>query len=158
MTTDASAAAAEGDGARRPAPLTLAWVEWLGSALSSCEVDTDADIVLAHSATESDGSQFRWHVRIRGGAVKVAAGPPEEADESRTVTFASSRETAWAVAVEGRSAQREVLEGRMKVSGDVRLLLKSRQAIEQISVALSKQPPARSGRDQQEAGRPFGAT
>ena len=137
MTTDTSAVNDGPAGASHPEPFTQEWVEWLAEALSGCAVDSHADIVLAHSATESDGSQFSWQMRIRDGIVTVTAGLPGEADESRTVRFRSSRETAWAIAAEGQSAQRAVLEGRMAVQGDMRLLLRSRRAVQQISEALS---------------------
>ena len=71
------------------------------------------------------------------GRVSVAAGAVNADDSTERVTFTSDRETAWQVAVEGYSAQRAVLHGRMRLDGDVRLLLAARPALDAIGTALT---------------------
>lgn len=124
-----------------PAPeiFTDEWVRWLDAVLSACRVDDAVDLVLEHRVTSDDGSVFCWHVRVASGRVSAAKGPAAE-HADRRVSFASDRETARAIAAEGKSAQRAFAEGRMHLNGDPRLLIAARPAMDAISAALA--PPA----------------
>ena len=116
------------------------WVDWLDSVLSECPVDGAVDLVLEHRVTSEDGSVFCWHVRMGEGRVSAAAEPaPEEAGE-RLMTFTSDRETARAIALDGKSAQRAFAQGRLGLGGDPQRLIAARPALEAIGAALS--PPA----------------
>ena len=120
-----------------PEFLTDGWVAWLDSVLSECRVDPSVDLVLEHRVLMGDGSVYCWHVRIASGRSSAAVGPAGEAPGQALVAFASDRETARAIAIEGGSAQRAFAEGRLHVSGDPRLLLAARPALEAIGAVLT---------------------
>ncbi len=120
-----------------PEFLTDEWVAWLDAALSECRVDDTVELVLEYRASSNDASVFCWHVRVASGRVSAGAGPADKAHDRPVVTLASDRETARAVAIEGRSAQRAFAEGRLQFSGDPRLLLAARPALEAVSAALA---------------------
>lgn len=124
-----------------PDPLTEEWVRWIASKLSGCRVDPDVDIIVQHRVTATDGGEFCWYVRVYGGQAAAAAGLAEGvgSDPGR-LTFTSDRETAWAIAADGASAQRAFLEGRLRLDGDARLLISARPALDALGAALA--PPS----------------
>jgi predicted lipid carrier protein YhbT len=126
--------------AEAPQVFTDEWVAWLDSVLSQCSVGRDVDLVLEHRVADEDGLVFCWHVRVTGGRVWAATGPAGEAYADRCVSFTSDRDTAWAIAAEGSSAQRAFAQGRLHLDGDPRLLIAARPAMDAIGAALS--PPA----------------
>ena len=124
-----------------PEPLTDEWVEWLAARLSGCRVDSETDLIVQHRVddVDADGDEFCWHVRVEDGAVQVAAGPADEtASGTSVVTFMSDSATARAISVEGASAQRAFLEGRLRLGGDVRLLISARPALAALAEALDR--------------------
>ena len=123
-----------------PGIFTDEWVAWLDSVLSTYRVDDTVDLVLEHRVTGDDGSVFCWHVRVASGRVSAATGPAATEHAHRRVSFASDRETARAIAAEGKSAPRAFAEGRLHLDGDPRLLIAARPAMNAIGGALS--PPA----------------
>lgn len=120
-----------------PGIFTDEWVGWLDSVLSACRVDGTVDLVLEHRVTGDDGSVFCWHVRVVSGRVSAATGPAAGDHAHRRVSFASDRETARAIAEEGKSAQRAFAEGRLHLNGDPKLLIAARPVMDAISAALS---------------------
>lgn len=120
-----------------PGIFTDEWVGWLDSVLSTCRVEGTVDLVLEHRVTADDGSVFCWHVRVASGRVSAATGPAAGDHAHRRVSFASDRETARAIAEEGKSAQRAFAEGRLHLDGDPRLLIAARPVMDAIGAALS---------------------
>ena len=120
-----------------PEYFTDEWVRWLDSVLSECRVDGAISLVLEYHVTGDDGSTYCWHVRVASGRVAAAAGRAGETHGLPVVTLASDRDTARAVATEGGSAQRAFAEGRLRFSGDPRLLLAARPALEAIGAVLA---------------------
>ena len=120
-----------------PEFLTDEWVHWLDSVLSECRVDGAVGLVLEYRVSEDDGSVYCWHVRIASGRVSAAVGRAGDASDLALVALASDRETALAIAVGGGSAQRAFAEGRLQFSGDPRLLLAARPAMEAIGAVLA---------------------
>ncbi len=125
------------DSAETPNVFTDEWVAWLDAALARCPVDSAVDLVLEHRVSSEDGSVFCWHVRVTGGRVTAATGPAAEQHADRLVRFTSDRETARAIAEEGKSAQRAFAQGRLHLDGDPRLLIAARPAMDAIGAALS---------------------
>lgn len=123
-----------------PDVFTDEWVAWLDSALARCPVDGAVDLVLEHRVSSEDGSVFCWHVRVAGGRASAATGPAGAGHADRLVRFTSDRETARAIAEDGKSAQRAFAQGRLHLDGDPRLLIAARPAMDAIGAALS--PPA----------------
>ncbi len=120
-----------------PEFLTDAWVEWLDSTLAECLVDDSVALVLQYRVSTGDGSVKCWHVRIASGRVSAKTGQAGESRGTEIVTLASDRETAEEIAIDGGSAQRAFAEGRLYISGDPRLLLAARPALEVIGTALA---------------------
>ena len=133
----------EPDSREMPEMFTGEWVAGLDSVLSQCPVSAAVDLVLEHRVSSEDGSVFCWHVRVAGGRVSAAAGPAGAGSGAGIVSFASDRETARAIAVEGKSAQRAFAEGRLRLAGDAQLLIAARPAMEAIGAVLSPRLPAR---------------
>lgn len=124
-----------------PAPMPVfpsdEWVDWLDAALSECRVDDTVGLVLEYHASDDDAPVFCWHVRIASGRVSAAVGRAGEAHGQPVLRLASDRDTARAIAVGGGSAQRAFAEGRLQFSGDPRLLLEARPAMEAIGAVLA---------------------
>jgi len=113
------------------------WVARLDSVLSQCRLGDATDLVLEYRLSDDDGSVYCWHVRIASGRVSAAAGRSGDEPGEGMVALASDRETAREIAIEGKSAQRAFAEGRLHVSGDPRLLLAARPALEAVGTALA---------------------
>ena len=129
--------AAEATTGDAPEFFTGAWVDWLDSVLSDCRVDGAVGLTLEYRVCDDEGSVRCWHVRIASGRVSAAAGPAGEAPDGAVVALTSDGETARAIAVAGESAQRAFAEGRLRLSGDPRLLLAARPALDAIGTALA---------------------
>ena len=113
------------------------WVAWLDSMLSGCRVAATTDLVLEYHVSDDDSSVYCWHVRIASGRVSAAAGRSGGAPDQAIVVLASDRDTAREIAIEGKSAQRAFAKGRLHLSGDPRLLLAARPALEAIGATLA---------------------
>ncbi len=113
------------------------WVARLDSVLSECRVGDAIDLVLEYQVSGDDGSVYCWHVRIASGRVSAAAGRSGDAPGEAIVALASDRDTAREIAIEGKSAQRAFAEGRLRFSGDPRLLLAARPALAAVGAALA---------------------
>ena len=124
-----------------PEFLTDGWFGWLDSVLSDCRVDGAIGLTLEYRVHDDEGSICCWHVRIASGRVSAATGPAGEASD-QAVTLTSDRETARAIAIAGGSAQRAFAEGRLRLSGDPRLLLAARPALDAIASTLAGAPRA----------------
>ena len=133
---------AEPAGHEPPDFLTDEWVGWLDSVLSQCPVDSEVELVLEHCVTDRDGSAFCWHVRVAEGRVSAAAGPAAERLGAGLVVFTSDRETARAIAADGKSAQRAFAEGRLNLEGDALQLIAVRPVMEAIGAALARSAQA----------------
>ena len=131
---------AEPDSREMPDMFTGEWVAWLDSVLSQCPVTGAVDLVVEHRVASDDGSVFCWHVRVAEGRVSAAPGPAGAGSGESVVSFTSDRETARAIAVEGKSAQRAFAQGRLRLGGDAQLLIAARPAMEAIAAALT--PPS----------------
>lgn len=75
----------------------------------------------------------RWHVAITDGRVTLAAGAAPEPDLRFTTTYG----TAAQVASGALSAQRAFVEGRLRVGGDLSLLITHQRAFAAIDDALA---------------------
>ncbi len=114
--------------------VTSDWVRWLDRCLDANPVDADAEpLVVQHRVDEGDGSEFCWYVRIGDGRARACEGvaPPCES----MVTFSCDRATAVAIADAKESPQRAFLEGRLRLSGDVRLLIAARPVLRTLRLA-----------------------
>ena len=99
------------------------WVAQQGRRLEALAVDLSLRLVVQQVITGPNPST--WHVVIHAGHVTVTAG----AHDSPGVTLTTDRNTASAIAEGRSSAQREFLDGRLRVGGDITLLLTAREAL-----------------------------
>lgn len=112
--------------------LSEAWVEALDAAAKADEGLATATGGLAFSVeqevVDGDGHGVRYHVVFDHGVVSVRPGPLPDA----TVRFSLDRETAAAIASGSGSAQRAFMAGRLRVGGDLRVLLEHGEVLGQL--------------------------
>ena len=116
--------------------LSPEWIDELHSALSTAEsvrqATADVALTVQQVVTGPDGD-VAWYVQVDHGSVEVRPGRTDDAD----VTFRQDRETALAVAGGELSAQAAFMVGRLRVSGDVQLLMRHRDAFAGLDAALA---------------------
>ena len=76
---------------------------------------------------------IRWHVTIDDGEVGLADGPAVEPDLRFTTDYA----TAAQIAAGALGAQRAFVEGRLRVGGDLGVLIRHQKALSTIDDALA---------------------
>jgi putative sterol carrier protein len=103
--------------------LTPEWIDALDRAASAAPELTALTkgvvLVIEQEITGPDGIATTYHVAIDDGSVSVRPGPAE----APTIRFIEDRDTAWAVATGELSAQRAFMTGRLRVGGDLTVLL-----------------------------------
>ncbi len=91
--------------------------------------DAPGDGPDAAGATRAAG----WHILIDDGRVTLAIGPAAQPD----LRFTTSYETAAQIASGVLSAQRAFVEGRLRVGGDLSLLITHQRAVAAVDDALA---------------------
>lgn len=118
--------------------LSTEWIDAAGRALAADEALADAlaGIHLSLDQVVEDGPDgtVTWHVTIDDGRVSLAAGPAPAAD----VRFTTDYETAGRVAAGTLAAQRAFAEGRLRVGGDLSLLVAHHRAMSAVDDALAE--------------------
>ena len=115
--------------------LTFLSDEWIGALHQAAVADaalaaltTDLDLVIEQEVTGGPQGDVRYHMAFDHGSVSVAPG----AAASPTVRFHQDYETAAAIAVGQGSAQRAFMTGRLRVGGDLRVLLTHTEVLAQL--------------------------
>ncbi|HEX6238398.1 MAG TPA: SCP2 sterol-binding domain-containing protein [Acidimicrobiales bacterium] len=72
-----------------------------------------------------DGGEIRWHIVIDDGSVTLAEGPAQRFD----VRFTTSYDTAAQIATGRLSAQRAFVDGRLRIGGDLTVLVAHQRAL-----------------------------
>ncbi len=99
------------------------WIERQSSRLEGIGVDPSVRMVIQQVLTDTTSTY--WHVVIVDGSARVRPGVHRTPDVTLTVDVA----TATAI-TEGRtSAQREFLDGRIRIVGDIAALMAAREAL-----------------------------
>lgn len=102
---------------------SAAWIERQRRRVESIEVAPDLRMVIQQTLlTEVPRS---WHIVIADGAATLFEGPHADPD----VTLNAHPSTVDAIASGRSSARREFLDGRLRIAGDITLLLAAREAI-----------------------------
>jgi putative sterol carrier protein len=109
--------------------------EWV-AALHDAAADDDAlraltaslSLTVEQEVTGGPSGDVRYHVVIDHGRVAVIPGPADEP----TVRFSQDHETASSIALGHGSAQRAFMTGRLRVGGDLRMLLAHREVLAQL--------------------------
>ena len=89
-------------------------------------------LTVEQHVTDRDG-EVVYHVVVDDGRVAVAAGAVDHAD----VTFVQDRDTATAIGDGTATAQDAFMSGRLRVSGDVPLLIRCKDALTNLDHALA---------------------
>jgi SCP-2 sterol transfer family len=100
--------------------------EWIAALDDAARADPalaaathDVVLVVQQEVDGGPDGDAHWHVRLDHGDVRVLVGPAERAD----VVFRQDHATALAVARGELSAQTAFMIGKLRVSGDVDLLM-----------------------------------
>ena len=80
---------------------------------------TGLELVIEQRIVEPEGADEIWHVRFGGGTVSVAAGSAADAQ----IVITQDRVTADGLRQGHTNAHRAFLTGRLRIDGDVDLLL-----------------------------------
>ncbi len=122
---------------RRVRYLSARWIEAAGEAVAADVAlpATLAGVTLTVEQTVDGGPDgtVTWHLAVADGRATLAAGPAEKPD----VRFSTGYDTAAAIAAGTLAAQRAFVEGRLRVGGDLSLLIAHQRAIGALDDALA---------------------
>jgi alkyl sulfatase BDS1-like metallo-beta-lactamase superfamily hydrolase len=94
--------------------------EWI-AALDGARIASDAPVSIVIEQHVVDGDDvITWHVVIDDHVAHVRSGP---ADQAAHVTFVQDRATATAITRGELNAQLAFIDGRVRLTGDVRVLI-----------------------------------
>ena len=117
--------------------LSSEWIDAAGRALSGDaglkDATVDLRLTLQQVVTEGPAGTVRWHVAIDHGRVELAEGEAPAADLRFTTTYA----TAAAIASGALGAQRAFAEGKLRVGGDLSLLVAHHRTLASLDDALA---------------------
>jgi hypothetical protein len=112
--------------------LSPEWIEALGRAARQVNVsladDTETSIVVEQTVADPSGASVTYQLAIDHGSATVVAGRVLEP----SVTLRTDRSTAEAIARGELSAQEAFVQGRLRVGGDVRALVRHAAALVQL--------------------------
>lgn len=105
-----------------PAPWSEAWIAALDAAARADdglrEASVGRHVVIGQEVRDGDGTH-RWHVVLDDGEIAVRPGAAPDPD----VTFSQDAETARAVAAGDLPARTAFVMGRIRLGGDVSVLV-----------------------------------
>lgn len=108
--------------------------EWIAAADAAARADVELveasrgrRVVVGQEVTDGE-RRTRWHVVLDDGDVAVRPGPAPDPD----VTFSQDRATAEAVAAGTLAARTAFVLGRIRVGGDVSVLLELGPALARL--------------------------
>ena len=105
------------------------WIEAMARAADGASAPLlEPPLVLQQVVTGANGGEAAWSITLGAGTIVVVSGRVE----SPTVTFTQDVETAAAVNRGELSAQAAFMTGRLRVGGDVQVLLDSQQALAEV--------------------------
>jgi putative sterol carrier protein len=102
--------------------------EWLDDLIAAADDRPGPDgalFTLQQIVTDERGGEVAWSVTVGEGSVAVAPGRHQTA----TITFTQDQATAAAIHHGELSAQAAFMTGRLRVGGDVRVLLERQDAL-----------------------------
>jgi predicted lipid carrier protein YhbT len=97
------------------------------------QATVEVTLTLEQAVTGGPDGPVRWHVRLDHGAVDLVEGPAPHAD----LRFTASYGTAAGIASGAVAAQRAFAEGRLRVGGDVSLLVAHHRTLAALDDALA---------------------
>ena len=113
--------------------------EWLDAAREAVAADgalaralAGVTLTVEQTVDGTPDGTVRWHVAVDDGKVTLTPGPAARPD----VCFTTTWDTAVAVARGELAAQRAFVEGRLRVGGDLRVLIDHHRAVAAVDDAL----------------------
>lgn len=104
--------------------LTDAWIESLDVAGAAADLAPELDVIVQQVVIDGD-LEVAYVVRVGEGRVRVTSGR----DDAAHVSFTQDRATAAAIARGEVAAQVAFMDGRLRVGGDLRGLLRHAAAL-----------------------------
>ncbi|WP_426574115.1 SCP2 sterol-binding domain-containing protein [Aquihabitans sp. McL0605] len=108
------------------------WIAALDQAVATDErlgaLTADVSLVIEQEVTDTPLGEVRYHIAFDRGRVSVANGPAAEP----TVRFSQDYATAADIATGRGSAQRAFMTGRLRIGGDLRVLLDHGDVLTQL--------------------------
>jgi putative sterol carrier protein len=90
-------------------------------------------LTIEYVATGSPGGTICWHIAIEDGHVELVEGRADRFDLRLTAAY----DTAVRIARGELGAQRAFVEGRLRVGGDLSLLIRHHKALATVDDALA---------------------
>lgn len=109
------------------------WMQQAAAALESAEVPADAEMVVQYEVSGGGNGKVRYVLDVSGGTATIVPGKRADAP----VTFTLDYDTAVAVVTGELSAQVAFMQGRMKLAGDVRVLIDGAAALASVHDTLA---------------------
>ena len=110
-------------------PFSTAWLADLATAAAGRSVPDDVEASVEQVVTGGPDGDVRWSVRLAGGRAQVVTGPSPDADVSLTVDW----DTALALSSGDLAVTDAFLAGRLRLRGDVSVLLKAAAVLEGLA-------------------------
>jgi putative sterol carrier protein len=114
--------------------------EWLEQVAAAARDDPElqaaasgVSLTVQQVVTDGPDGEVAWHVRLGDGSVEIAQGRAPDAE----VVITQSHETATEVGRGGLSPAEAFATGRLKLAGQVGLLIRHQPAFEQLGLALA---------------------
>jgi hypothetical protein len=113
------------------------WIDAAGRALAADgrlgTALVGVTLTVEQVVTGGPDGPVTWHLAISDGKVALAAGPAPRAD----VRLSTDYPTAAGVAACDLAAQRAFVEGRLRIGGDLSLLIAHQRALAAVDDALA---------------------
>ena len=117
--------------------LSAEWLEQVAAAAHDSEelqaATAGVALTVQQVVTGGPDGEVAWHVRLGDGEVEIGSGRAPDAE----VVITQSHETAAAIGRGGLSPAEAFASGRLKLAGQVGLLVRHQQAFEQLGIALA---------------------
>jgi SCP-2 sterol transfer family len=114
--------------------------EWMEAVRRAIAEDTSlrratagVRLTVEHVVIDGPRGTVRWHTTTDDGEVALVEGPAVEPDLRFTTDYA----TAARIAAGVLGAQRAFVEGRLRVGGDLSLLIRHQKALSSVDDALA---------------------
>lgn len=109
------------------------WMEQAAAALAGADVDPDAELCVQYEVSGGGDGKRHYTLEASGGTVRLVPGR----STSAPVSFALDYDTAVAVANGELSAQVAFMQGRLKLGGDVRVLIDGAATLAAVDATLA---------------------
>jgi len=117
--------------------LSPVWIEAAGAAVAADDTLGAAlagvTLTVEQVVTGGPDGDIVWSLAVEDGKVALTPGPAPRYDLRLTTDYA----TAAAIAAGGHGAQRAFVEGRLRVGGDLSLLVAHQRALAAVDDALA---------------------